>query len=129
MPTIRRIALRWDTVFAISTTGVFLPASAWMDAGSVDKVRGVIESRGLQGDLQVQLCWQLADHEDAPGGTTVFGAVVTTNAVTYPTSGYTDVGTTAEDAQLIRFGWWVKNASTSTLNLARVAAALQLVMR
>ncbi len=122
----RTVPLPWTTVWTNIETpsNEFLPATPWMDAASVEKVRGTFELRAKMGSLNVALGYQTAQVEDTPSSHSSFGAFATTNNVSYPT-GWTDISGTTSGKQLIRYGWVVKNSSGTTLNLGRVGGVVE----
>jgi len=123
----KSIPLSWSTVSADSTTNSFLPFTGWMSNAGMSKVRSAFEIIGTIGDITVSPAYQIADHPDSPG---VAVALLTTfdagDDVYYPGS-WKDVTGDVDDTMLIRFGFIVKNTSTSNVTTARVSGTMQVV--
>lgn len=127
--TAHTIALPYISVQSDSSTGgqeTFYPVTPYMNAGEVGKVRGPIELVWKTGNLNVSLAYQTADVENAPGTAAAIGSYATSAGVTYPTQ-YTDIASSANAKQLIRFGFLVKLSSGSTLSYGYVGGSLQIM--
>ncbi|MCB9761267.1 MAG: hypothetical protein H6739_15605 [Alphaproteobacteria bacterium] len=127
MSSIRKYPLPWTTVFTASTTAAFLPATAWMQASEVDKLRVTWELRGRTGNLEVTAGYQTADVENNPDSATAIGSYVSSDGMTYPSSGFTSVSANTEGKQLVRFGWMCKNSTGTDDSLGRVAGVVEVV--
>lgn len=118
MARITRYPLPWTTVFAKANTPVFLPATPWMEASRVDKVRATIELAAREGDLECAFGYQTANVENDPQAGAAVGAYQDADDVLYPT-GMTDLSGVTPGKQLIRFGFMTKNTSSTNLNRGR----------
>lgn len=118
----RQIAMPWTTVYAAGTTAIFIPVSAYMPSGNIDKYRLVLELlTRTSATLQVQAAYQEADVETNPDQAQAFGNTVTSEGMEYP-SWTTD----SFSKQLVRFGYLVKLSEAGSLALARVGGVLEL---
>ena len=119
----KRFGMPWGTVYANSdTTAVFLPATPWMDASTVAKVKVTWELRGVIGTIVAQPALQVANVANSPGAVVLLGSGYQGTPDTY----YEDVVDVADDtkgSELVRFGWSVKLSSGSTLAFARVGGS------
>lgn len=125
---VKSYPLSWTTVYAISTSAIFLPATAWMPTGNVAAIRSTFELAGRTGELEVAFGYQLADEPDSPDNGTEVGTYQATNGVKLP-SGFTDTASATGAKQLVRFGWFIKLTTGSTPAFGRVAGTVEVVGR
>lgn len=124
MARITRYPLPWTTVYAKGTTAVFLPATGWMEAPRVSKVRATLELAASEGDLEVALGYQTANVENAPNTAVLVGSYQTEDGMLYP-GGLTDISGNTASAQRVRFGYMCKNTSTTDRNRGRAGGTLE----
>jgi hypothetical protein len=125
MAKIKRTALPWTTVWAHGTGVVRLPASPWMSANEIIRVRGTFELRGRDGDIEVAIGIELADVENSPTAPTdpTITAYANDNGMKYPAA-WKDVSADSQSKQLARWVWLVKNTSSQNLTFARVGGVV-----
>ena len=128
MPSTRRVQMPWTTIYAKTTTGVFMPVTTFMEAPSIDRVRGTFELRALLGDLTAALAYQTCNTDSSLDSAVALGSWATAEGFTYPTA-VTDISSATDGKQLIRFGWLVKNTSTSNQTMATVAGTIEIIVR
>jgi len=120
----KKIPLPFELVYATNTAAAWHVASFWMNAADVKNVRGAFELSLLESDVQVSLGYQTTNVENTGDTPTSIGSYATTAGVSYP-SDWADISDYTHGKQLIRFGWMVKNASSSTKNWVRVGGFIQ----
>jgi len=127
MAKIKRHPMPWTTVYCDSDTAVFLPATPWMAAADVDKVRCTFEVQGRLGDnqLSVRCAYETANTENSASSATEFGQTATSGGISYANGWNTNVATDTADQQLIRFGWRVWRQGNGLI-LARVAGLVEI---
>jgi hypothetical protein len=113
-------------VAADSTTEVFLPATGWMQAADVAKIRTSFELRGVTGTINVLVGYHTANVENSPDAATNTGTFQTSGGV-YFGSSFTDVSAAMQAKQLVRFGFVVKLTSGSTLSVARAGGSVDII--
>lgn len=123
------IPLTWTTVFATNTSQRIIPASPWIPAGDIVKVRGTMELAEHTGDLEVGLGIDTANVEDAPDqNPTVIIARQATDGMVFGAS-YVDVSSATAGKRLARFVWLTANTSTSAFTAGRVGGYVELELR
>lgn len=128
MPSKKTVALPWTAVYAkVTTLPEFHPSTFWMSTSGIQKLRSTIEARVLEGDIKAGIAYQTADVENNPDNATLIGSYKDSNGVLYPTAA-TDVSSTFAGKQLVRFGFFVVNASTTAANHGRVSGLIDLLM-
>jgi hypothetical protein len=125
------IPLPWSTVYGNSDS-VYInhPAAAFRSASEVRLARATLEIRGITNasyTLTVTAGVELADHADTIAAVASVGSGFTSNGVHYPT-GWTDLSTYTEDAQLIRPVLQCL-CSGAGLEFARVGGLLEFITR
>ena len=120
---IKSIPIPWTTVIAGSTTAAGFPATGWLPALQVQKLRVNFEMRGRSGNLQVTLGYQTANVENSPDEPIAVGSYQTTNDVFYGSSP-TDISANTLGKQLIRFVWMVKLSADGSPGFARVGGSI-----
>jgi hypothetical protein len=136
MAKIKRISLPWTTVWTRSGSVVRLPATPWMSAADIARVRGTFELQARDADLEVAIGYEVADVENAPvAGTagvssgpaiTAYHGGAAGNGMKYP-SDWWDLGADTKTKQLFRLVWLVRNnPGGSTLNLGRVGGVVDI---
>lgn len=98
------IQLPWTFLVATSTTEVFVPVSAYYTAAELAKIAITMEIIGLIGNAQVKRAYQTCNIPSAPDEPSALGNYNSTNGINYPAS-FSDVATTMQSKQLVRFGW------------------------
>lgn len=98
------IQLPWTFLVATSTTEVFAPVTGYYTAAEIAKLAITLEIIGLIGNAQVKRAYQTCNIPSAPDTETALGNYVSTNGINYPAS-FSDVATTMQSKQLVRFGW------------------------
>ncbi len=113
----KRIALPWTTLAATGDVNnkVFNPATGWLNAADVKRLRGTFEARGLQANHRCIFAYQVADSDGSPGSVYELGSVQTADGFNYGT--ITDVFNNTSPRQLVRFGWnvWYNTGGTPPL--------------
>jgi hypothetical protein len=122
----KTLSLPWTMVAADSTTEVFLPATGWMQAADVAKIRTNFELRGVTGTINVLVGYQTANVENSPDAATNTGTFQTSVGVYFGGS-FTDVSAATQAKQLIRFGFVVKLTSGFTLSVARAGGSVDII--
>ena len=125
MAKIRTVNLPWATVITKSTTAAFYPATGWMPAGGVEKIRASIEVAERTNELSVRCGFQVADVIDQAGSGQALGSAFEEDGVDFGTS-FTDVTSNTQGKQLIRFGYYFANSTGSNQSTGRVAGKLDL---
>ena len=123
----RTIPLPLTTVCVDGTAVVAIPATNWMKAADVAKVRANMELRGITGtNMNVGLGYQTANVENAPGGETLLGSYRTSADVYYGSS-FESVSAQTDGKVLIRWVWLVKLSSGNTIATARVCGSVDVI--
>jgi len=120
------ITIPWTTLIAKSGTEVFLPATPWIGSQGIRQLRAVSEIRGIEGNLEVGIAYQVANVYDEPGADHGISTGHQAVGYNYP-SGWTDPTTDLADKLLIRFGLRVRVHTGSDTAWGRVAASIQIV--
>lgn len=124
------LPLAWTTVYATSTTAVFLPDGDWGDAPGLKNAISLGEMRGRNGLCEAQPALQFSNYEDGTGAVSVgVGTNMTSDGYSPPAGGgATDLSTSYSPLyRLVRRGWLVKLTSGSTIGYARVAGVIRVV--
>ena len=112
----KRIPLPWTTVFGYTTgmNKMFIPATPWIPAHQVKRLRATFEMIGAQQYLSATFAYQTANVENSPD-TPVHevGSAQTVDGMNYGT--ITDVSSDTGQKQLVRFGWNCQNTNAATL--------------
>lgn len=122
----KTIALPWTTVGTVNANEEALPATGWMRAGDITKVRASFELRGVTGVLNVCVGYQTANAENSPDAHVTLGTLQTANNVYYGAS-FADIAANTAGKQFIRFVWVVKLTSGSTLSIGRVGGSIDIL--
>lgn len=128
MPRSTILRLGWTTVNANSngSPGTFWPDTPWMTTSQVGGVRPTMEMRALNGDQEVTMAYQTANVENTPIATDTIGSAVTANGFSFG-SAFIDISTDLDQAQLVRFGWMVRNTTTSNITWSRVGGSIEIL--
>ncbi|GEM_PF-1510134 len=126
----KTIGMNWSQLITKSTTDVFQPVTGWMSAKNIAAARVTWEIASIEGDgtTTVTPAYQTANFPDSPDAPAAIdtGDGQTTKDVFYPST-YQDLKTALEDAQIVRFGFWIK--SSSGTGFARARGSIDLVSR
>ncbi len=127
----RRIPLIPMVIFVNTDTFKFFPATGWMSAQDIDKVRDSLETLNMPAAaaMTITLGMEVANNPDAPD--TPAGGLAssrTSDGMTFPVA-YVDKSSTTNARQLVRFGYLAKNttAADTTLRLAWVCGFVDAV--
>lgn len=115
----KRISLPWTTVFGFTTAGnkKFIPATPWLNAASVKRLRAAFELISSQTNISVTFAYQTANVENAPDAAVDVGVALTADGMSYGTM--TDISANTNSKQLVRLGFNVQNTAGATLVLGR----------
>lgn len=118
-------SLGWSTLLNNATGTTFWPATPWMTASDVGcaKING--EVRCLSGDMEIAGAYQTANVENSPDSANTLGSYNTANGNFFGAA-FTDISANTQPKQLVRFGWMVRNTSTSSTTWARVAGTVEI---
>lgn len=125
-----KVRLPWSMVSTDSTTEKFWPSSGWMPTQGVQRFRAEMEIRNIGTDMSVGPGYQVADCPKSPTATiySINPGAQTANGLYFVgDSGYTSAGSEIKGKALVRFGWNVKLTTGSTLALAQVSGAVEIV--
>ena len=128
MCSVRSVNLPWTLVASDVTTndGLASPATGWMDANTIRRIRGPFEvAASTDAGGVMKLGIQFANVENAPQTPMVlpYGVAQTGNGFSYPTQ-FSDVTSYAEGWLLARLVWFFK--SSSGLKVARVCGRVDI---
>lgn len=121
-PSVRAAEFPWTTIFAASTTPVFIAITGWSSGASIAKARAVWEQSASTTALDVALAAQTADNVESPDAATAISGYSSTAGMNFPSDWST---VNASNKALVRLGWMVKRPSGSGVALARIAAQLE----
>ncbi len=121
-----RIRTDWTTLLCKTTGATFWPATAWMDAKGVGSLLCNFEVRCLEGDQEISAAYQTANVENSPDSAVALGSYTAGNGQTYA-SAFTNVSSNTQPKQLVRFGYLVKNTSTSNTTWSRVSGTFDIL--
>lgn len=111
------IALPWTALVAFADVNnkVFAPATGYVSAADVKRLRGTFEMRGSQTNFRCVFAYQVADSDGSPGAVFELGSAQTADGFNYGT--ITDVFNNTSPKQLVRFGWnvWYNAGGTPPL--------------
>lgn len=120
------IPIPFTTVYSNSNENpLFHPATRWIRAAGIAKVRGIVELRTPAGPITLGFGYQTGDVENSPGDPTIIGDYASSVGVAY--GSFTDLVTALAGEQLVRFGFFTKNSSTTNLTFCRAAGVVQIV--
>lgn len=123
-----RLPLPTITVFAVSTTLVFVPSGDWRPAGGLSKARSSAEMRGRNGLTEAGPALQFANFEDATGATAVaVGTAMVTDGYSPPAATYTDISSQSAQYRLVRPGFLVRLTSGTTTGFAYATGVVEIV--
>lgn len=103
----QRLLLPWTTLVAVSDVNskAFYPATGWVPASLVARVRGTFEQRASQTNFRCTFAFQVADSDGSPGAVYELGTALTSDNFNYGT--LSDVMNDTKGKQIVRFGWLV----------------------
>ncbi|MDP2308585.1 MAG: hypothetical protein Q8P18_21370 [Pseudomonadota bacterium] len=126
MASVKTLGVAWTVVYSNNTLTLEHPVTGWMWASDFMMVRGTLEIVCRLNNIEVALGYQTADVENSPDTAVAFGGYKTSNGVHYP-AGWEDISSVTQGKQLIRMVLFAKNASGSTVNMARVACSVDVI--
>lgn len=114
---LKRIPLPWSTLAATGDVNnkLFNPATGWVSAADVKRLRGTFEQRASQTNFRCTFAYQVADSDGTPGAVFELGSPLTADGFSYGT--LTDVFNNTSAKQMVRFGWmvWYNTGGTPPL--------------
>ena len=118
----------FTTVFSEDTTGEFHPATEWMRAASVSRIRATVTILARTPNSEAAMAYQVANKPSAGGTVTEFGnsggAWLSSVGITYPDQ-WTDISSAMASAQLVRVGFRCRNSVGSAQELVNVGADIE----
>ena len=130
MATSKRLPLPWAAVYANSDqTALFHPATPWMDASRVEKLRVTFEMTAKTSVMSVAMGYQTANVENSPDTAATIATTSPYKAAegVHYADALEDIATATASKQLIRFGWLTKTTSGTAYQFARVSGVVDLV--
>lgn len=102
---------------------MFAPATGWVSATAVARLRGTFEQRASQPNFRCAFAYQVANSNGSPGNVYELGSALTVDGFNY--GALTDVLANTAPNQLVRFGWNVWYASGSAPLAGRVGGLVE----
>jgi hypothetical protein len=123
-----KVALPFETAYALSTTAIFIAVTPWMDAGDILRCRWLFELRCPTGNFQAAFGYETADVDNSVSGGVLLGTYQSAADVYFP-SAFTDLSSALEGKQKVRFGWMCKLSSGAVLSMGRCGGYVEIVTR
>jgi len=126
---VKRVPLSPLLVFCNADSYIFFPATPWMNAPDAEMIREALEARNMPGSgtMTLTVGLQTCNTVDAPDAAVALATSRTADGLSFPGS-FSDKSGNTGNRQLVRFGYLVKNTTTSdsTVRYAWACGAVEL---